>query len=53
MLQVIPRSFLPEGVKLLPAIWAFKRKRLPDWSIQKYKARLNVHGGKQKHRVNY
>jgi len=53
MLQVIPRSSLPEGVKLLPAIWAFKRKRLPDWSIQKYKARLNVHGGKQKHRVNY
>jgi len=53
MLQVIPRSSLPDGVKPLPAIWAFKRKRLLDWSIQKYKARLNAHGGKQKHGVNY
>jgi len=53
MLQVVPRSSMPEGVKPLPAVWAFKRKRLPDWTIQKYKARLNAHGGKQKHGVNY
>lgn len=53
MLQVVPRSSLPDGIKPLPAIWAFKRKHLPDWTIQKHKARLNAHGGKQKHRVNY
>ena len=26
---------------------------MPDWTIQKYKARINAHGGKQKHGVNY
>jgi hypothetical protein len=53
MLQVVPRSSLPHGIKPLPAVWAFKIKHLPDWTILKYKARLNVHGGKQKHGVNY
>jgi len=53
LLQVVPRASLPDGVKPLPAIWAFKRKRLPDWTIQKYKARLNAHGGKQTRGVNY
>jgi hypothetical protein len=53
ILQVIPRSSLPHDIKPLPAVWAFKRKRLPDWTILKHKARLNVHGGKQKHGVNY
>jgi hypothetical protein len=47
------RSELPPGVKALPAIWAFKRKRLPDWTISKWKARLNVHGGRQVHGVNF
>ncbi len=45
MLEVVPRSTISEGSSILPAIWAFKRKRLPDWSILKHKARLNVHGG--------
>jgi hypothetical protein len=53
ILQVVPRSSLPADIKPLPAVWAFKRKRLPDWTILKHKARLNVHGGKQKHGVNY
>jgi hypothetical protein len=53
ILQVVPRSSLPPDVKPLPAIWAFKRKRLPDWTILKHKACLNVHGGKQRHGVNY
>jgi hypothetical protein len=44
---------LPAGTKPLPAIWSFKRKRLPDWTILKRKARINVHGGKQEHGVNY
>lgn len=53
MLQVVPRSSLPPDTKSLPAVWAIKRKCLPDWMILKHKARLNVHGGKQKHGVNY
>jgi hypothetical protein len=53
MFQIIPRTPLPEGTKLLPAIWGYKWKRKPDWTILKYKAHLNVHGGGQKHGVNY
>jgi hypothetical protein len=53
ILQVVPRSELPSDINPLPAVWAFKQKHLPDWTILKHKARLNVHGGKQKHGVNY
>ncbi len=45
VLQPCPRSHLPVNEKALPAVWSFKRKCLPDWSIVKWKARLNVHGG--------
>ncbi len=53
MLQVVRRSDVPAHIKPLPAVWAFKRKRRPDWTILKRKARINVHGGHQKHGVNY
>jgi hypothetical protein len=42
ILHPIPLTDLLEGHKALPAVWAFKRKRNPDWSIAKWKARLNV-----------
>ena len=35
------------------AIQVFKRKRRPDGSILKYKARLNAHGGMQTYRETY
>jgi hypothetical protein len=39
---------------ILPAVWAFKRKRRIDTrEVYKHKARLNIHGGKQKHGINY
>jgi hypothetical protein len=53
ILEVVPRSSLPHDAKPLPAVWAFHRKRNPDWSISKWKARLNAHGGRQQHGVNY
>jgi desulfoferrodoxin (superoxide reductase-like protein) len=53
MFEIVPRTELPPGTKPLLAIWAFIGKRKPDWTILKYKARLNVHGVKQKHGVNY
>ena len=34
-------------------IWSFKRKRHPDGSLNKYKARLCCHGGQQQWGVNY
>ena len=47
-------SKVPPGTKVLPAVWAMKRKRrITTREIYKWKARLNVHGGKQVHGVNY
>ena len=39
--------------KPVMAVWSFKRKRNPMGKIIKYKARLNVHGGKTKKGVHY
>lgn len=51
---VIEKNSLPEGTKVLPAVWAMRRKRriITD-EVYKWKARLNLHGGKQEHGVNY
>jgi hypothetical protein len=34
-------------------VWSFKRKRHPDGSLKKYKARLCCHGGQQQFGLNY
>ena len=34
-------------------IWSFKRKRHPDGSLDKHKARLCCHEGQQQHGINY
>ena len=52
--EIISRNTVPEGVKVLPSVWAMKRKRrIATGEIYKWKARLNLHGGKQEHGVNY
>ena len=43
---VVERSDLGD-IKPIKTIWSFKRKRRPDGSIIKYKARLCAHGGMQ------
>ena len=45
--EIIKHSLIPPGVKTIQAIWSFKRKRFPDGSLNKYKARLCAHGGMQ------
>eukprot|EP00978_Attheya_sp_CCMP212_P047663 scaffold422969_cov45-Attheya_sp.AAC.1 len=48
------RSSIPAGKKVLPAVWAMKRKcRIATREIYKWKARLNKHGGKQTKGVDY
>jgi hypothetical protein len=37
----------------IKAIWSFKRKRRPDGSLLKHKARLCAHGGMQVYGVNF
>ena len=41
--RLVKRSSIGNA-KTVKAIWAFKRKRRPDGSILKHKARLNAHG---------
>jgi hypothetical protein len=52
--EVWAKCDIPKGQDILPAVWAFKQKRrINTRSIYKYKACLNIHGGMQKHGVNY
>ena len=39
--------------KQLMMIWSFKRKRKPDGTLDKYKARLCCHGGQQEWGITY
>jgi len=50
---IVPRPSVASWIKPLQAIWSFRRKRAPDWSILKHKARLCPHGGMQEEGVNY
>eukprot|EP00957_Ditylum_brightwellii_P187985 14311854-Ditylum_brightwellii.AAC.1 len=45
---------VPNGTKILDAVWVMKRKGdIKTREVTKYNARLNVHGGQQKHGINY
>ena len=41
------RKDMPAGAKTIMAIWSFNRKRYPDGSLNKHKARLCAHCGQQ------
>lgn len=51
--EIIPRSMMPKEMKTIMLIWLFKRKRLPDGTLNIHKAHLCAHGGMQQWRVNY
>jgi hypothetical protein len=51
--EIIPRSMMPKDMKTIMSIWSFKRKRLPDGTLNKHKACLCAHGGMQQWGVNY
>lgn len=52
--QIVRRSDVPEDMPILPSVWAFRRKRrIATNEVYKWKARINVHGGKQIHGINY
>jgi len=52
--QIVDKSSVPGMASILPAVWAFRRKRwIKTQEVYKWKARLNVHGGRQEHGVNY
>ena len=51
--EIVLRSQMPRGIKPIMAIWYFKRTRYPDGTLNKYEARLCVHGGHQQWDINY
>ena len=52
--ELIPQSEVSERTIILPAVWSMKHKcRIKTNSIYKWKACLNVHGGKQVKDVHY
>ncbi len=51
--DIVLRSSMPKEMKTIMAIWSFKRKRFPDGTLNKHKARLCAHGGQQQWGVNY
>jgi len=52
-IEIVPHHLLPSDNKPLQAIWSFHRKRAPDWTVLKHKARLCLHGGMQIEGVNF
>jgi hypothetical protein len=52
--ELTKRSNIPSQHKVLPSVWAMKRKRrIATREVYKWKARLNIHGGKQEKGINY
>jgi len=52
--SVRPRTEVPEGATILPAVWQMKRKRnIKTRQIKKYKARLNIDGSRMKYGQHY
>lgn len=52
--EVIPKSLVPVGKRILAAVWAFRRKRrIATQQVYKWKARINIHGGQQEFGVNF
>ena len=45
--DLVQRSTVPTGTKVIKAIWSFKCKHFPDCILNKQKARLCAHGGMQ------
>ncbi len=52
--QLTERSKIPPDTDILPSVWSMHHKRdITTNEIKKYKAHLNLHGGKQEFGTNY
>jgi hypothetical protein len=52
--EIVERRSVPSNDKILPSVWAMRRKRrISTGEPYKWKARLNVHGGKQEYGLNF
>jgi hypothetical protein len=51
--KFIPKINLPPRTRYLDLIWTYRRKRRPDGSLKKYKARLCVNGSRKIQGIDY
>jgi hypothetical protein len=51
--EFIPKTTLPPKTRYLDLVWTYRRKRRPEGSLKKYKARLCVNGSRQIQGVDY
>jgi hypothetical protein len=52
--RLTKRSKVPSDVEVVPSVWSLQHKRdITTNKIKKYKARLNLHGGKKVFGLNY
>jgi hypothetical protein len=51
--EYIPKIDLPPRTRYLYLIWTYRRKRRPDGSLKKYKARLCVNGSREIQGIDY
>ena len=52
--RLVPKTAIQSWNKLVPAVWAMRRKRRIDTrEVYKWKARLNMHSGKMTRGVHY
>ena len=52
--QMMLKSEVPQGAKILPSVWQMKRKRdVSTGEIKRYKARLNLDGSRMEYGVDY
>jgi hypothetical protein len=51
--EFIPKINLPPNTRYLDLIWTYRRKRRPDGSLKRYKARLCVNGSIQIQGIDY
>jgi hypothetical protein len=52
--EMIKKSAVPKGHKIMPSVWSMKRKRrIATREMYKWKPRLNIEGSKQEEGVNF
>jgi hypothetical protein len=51
--EIVRQNTIPPRHKTIQAIWSFKRKRFPNGTLNKHKARLCPHSGMQQWGVSY
>jgi hypothetical protein len=51
--EFIPKINLSPQTRYIDIIWTYRRKRRPDGSLKKYKARLCVNGSRQIQGIDY